>query len=793
MVAPSFIIPKWWRSLPLGESRPLNKILDRRYAVAIALLSIALSPVAGLCQTGGFNVLGDSTIRYELSYFHKYVPHLPGFVVTNVGQSYGAGSQLALWIGGIRGRDTLVVFGYDTYGGSLFYPGNFSEIQSSPYKPGIISISRPSSNDALARSFEDVTMYYGFGDWFSDTNSASTEIDNFLTLRVKQTSFYWPVEYAKNILLINYQITNYGLRDIREAYFGLFFKGPEVSGGRFNYIHGTYGFLDSATLSLPTNATLQKKMPVQAAWFSSTDGRPNLETGTFDSTSVNRVSGVCILHPNSPFLKRSYNWWSIEDTTLPPEFVTPDFGPRKRESPAGPFRDWGRLGAPVTVEDKYYLMSNGELDYNQLETAVDHSHAGWLPPPSDAIRIVESGPSVQSLYSIGPVNLGRGQSANFTVAMIWSDSFHINPVTLYDKFDSMNPGRYLQEQVDFTKLLTNAVWAQWIYDNPGRDTDGDGYRGEFLLIPAADRDSTDTTSMDTAWIAGDGIPDFRGVDLPAEPEVRFTPRESEIVLEWNGLLAETTRDFFTGEFDFEGYRVYQGLAPRYEDLQLVASYDIENYVQFVLLPSEETAGEFVWTVIRKPFTLEEAKAAYSGGNPDWHPLIHSIDNPLFYRDSQFYFAPNDWNQSDLTDTMGIHKIYPGEPYPHTLILDSAFTKDTLYTDPVTGETTFYQGGELTPDGKRFKYFEYRMVLRNQLASQRTYLSVTAFDFGAPQARLPGLETNRLATVVEALAQDRVPQETPGGLDVIVYPNPYRIDGNYREFGFEGRGREGYAG
>ena len=28
-----------------------------------------------------------------------------------------------------------------------------------------------------------------------------------------------------------------------------------------------------------------------------------------------------------------------------------------------------------------------------------------------------------------------------------------------------------------------------------------------------------------------------------------------------------------------------------------------------------------------------------------------------------------------------------------------------------------------------------------------------------------------------------------GLDVIVYPNPYRIDGNYRTDGFEGRTRE----
>jgi hypothetical protein len=76
-----------------------------------------------------------------------------------------------------------------------------------------------------------------------------------------------------------------------------------------------------------------------------------------------------------------------------------------------------------------------------------------------------------------------------------------------------------------------------------------------------------------------------------------------------------------------------------------------------------------------------------------------------------------------------------------------------------------------------------------LASQQYYVAVTAFDFGSPESGVPFLETNPTTTAVEALAQDRPAQNSE--LDVIVYPNPYRADANYRASGFEGRGREPY--
>ena len=73
-----------------------------------------------------------------------------------------------------------------------------------------------------------------------------------------------------------------------------------------------------------------------------------------------------------------------------------------------------------------------------------------------------------------------------------------------------------------------------------------------------------------------------------------------------------------------------------------------------------------------------------------------------------------------------------------------------------------------------------------------YVSATAFDYGSPSSGLLSLETSPTVNMVAEYAQNRTSKVEDEGLDVIVYPNPYRIDGNYRSAeggGFEGRGQE----
>ena len=67
-----------------------------------------------------------------------------------------------------------------------------------------------------------------------------------------------------------------------------------------------------------------------------------------------------------------------------------------------------------------------------------------------------------------------------------------------------------------------------------------------------------------------------------------------------------------------------------------------------------------------------------------------------------------------------------------------------------------------------------------------YVNVTAFDFGSPQSGLGALETSKTVLSQMVYPLHSVDSVEARNLEVYVYPNPYRVDGNYIEDGYEGR-------
>ncbi|HSG98760.1 MAG TPA: hypothetical protein VLB27_01835, partial [candidate division Zixibacteria bacterium] len=360
------------------------------------------------------------------------------------------------------------------------------------------------------------------------------------------------------------------------------------------------------------------------------------------------------------------------------------------------------------------------------------------------------------LLSFGPFDIFPGETLPITFAYLGGERLHTNA----DDFNRLlvpapqQPTAFY-ESLNFNDFGLNSRWASWIYDNPGVDTDGDGYKGrpricvyndttviETALIIDSAVTPPDTTeridtvvvilSADTTFYAGDGVPDFRGASPPPAPKLRVTPAHGRLVIRWNGLLSETTVDPFSGVVDFEGYRVYSSRTAIRSQFSLLSSYDHPNYNRFRY---DEDLSEFVLT--DPPFTLAELKEIYG---QTFDPVYYGLENPLVAYDPQngtdviYYFAPQDYNQDNLTDTTHIHKPYryrynftpTGDvmldavgdtvytPFPHTFILDSAFTSDTFLVDEDTGDTTWYLGGELTEDGTYFKYFEYEYHIESVL-------------------------------------------------------------------------------
>jgi hypothetical protein len=121
----------------------------------------------------------------------------------------------------------------------------------------------------------------------------------------------------------------------------------------------------------------------------------------------------------------------------------------------------------------------------------------------------------------------------------------------------------------------------------------------------------------------------------------------------------------------------------------------------------------------------------------------------------------DWNQSDLNNPLQIHKVYPN--------------------------ASRYDSTDLTEDGWQ-RYYEYEYVIDNLEPSKPYYFAVTAFDHGAWKYEIGALETSPLTNVVCEYALPSSETVEEQALNVMVYPNPYRIDGRYARQGYENRDR-----
>jgi len=634
----------------------------------------------------------------------------------------------SIWFGAIVGQDTLVSVGADGWSYNL-------EMWPAPSPDGDIiarSILNPQDLDAVSE--QDYIVK--FVDTVTDPTCVSEDAFDCrphlpLGIEVTQRSFAWSYSYAQDFIIFDYTIKNIGSQMLEDVHMGVYVDGDV---GTWDYWDDAQDDISGFRRSVPSYVTCPGEDwldTINIAWISDNDGKRNV--GDLppcpDAMTLPAVTGLRVLATPSESAEISYNWWlSNSDPSR-------DWGPRLTGTPEDPFRDFGTggLGTPMGDRNKYYMMRHDEFDYDQLYCGIDHSAEGWLPPPFIGPQLAD-GFDTRYLLSCGPFNINPGEELPLTLAYVAGDNFHTDCDAFENLFDVNNPDQFYN-YLNFSDLGTNSIWASWIYDNPGVDTDDNGYRGPFrvcvydsvlnhcdtTILPPADTIIDcywDYTVADTVYTAGDGVPDFRGAMPPPGPDVRLEPIQNGIRVRWNGLHSETTYDMFTRLIDFEGYRVYitidSGTPGTYTQ---IASYDREDFYRYVW------NGVF-WQIITPPFTADELLALY--GITD--PLNYTSDNPFIYGDSVFYFTMVDWNNSDLTDSSKIFKRFPDEPYPVTLNIDSA--------QDCCPQILVYEG-----DTVYFKYFEYEYNIQNLFSDGPYCVSVTAFDYGSYTSELSQLESS----------------------------------------------------
>jgi hypothetical protein len=668
--------------------------------------------------------------------------------------------EAALWVGGVVGRDTLV----STAGGTWY---EAREFWPERYPEG--DIVYRSTKDPESPEFEGAVSQQDFIATYADTitDPKLTNYDYYseryhkpLGVKITQKSYAWGYDYAEDFVIFDCEIANINMfRELKNLYIGIFVDNDIGRETRYNSYDDICGFMKT----VPSRYIAGLVDTIDIAWAADNDGDPDPVSGDYQGLySPTGVAATRILRTPADSLAFNFNWWVSDQR---PSY---DWGPRKAGTIDEPFRSFnGYLGSPVGDRNKYYIMRHKEFDYNQWETHLDHTASGWLPPPDNAEGISD-GQDIKYLLSFGPFNLGPGDVAPFTFAIIGGQNFHYG--------------------YNFADVGLNALWAEWIFDNPGVDTDGDNYKGRYHTycydsIPVGldtifyPHDTIYDTIYgclfgDTIYYKGDGVPDFKGAAPPPSPKVKLFPEVDEfnrgqIRIRWNGRLSETSNDQFSQKVDFEGYRIYYSITGRPDEFTLVTSFDYENYDRW-----EYNKLYKLWEIINPPYRTEQLRWMYGENfDPDKyfdrdHLFAHFNWSKQAYE--FFFFTKHDWNITDLTNPNEIHKVYPDQPYPSTLDMDSA---------------AMFFADELTEDGE-LKYFEYEYTLKNLLPSQPYYVAVTAFDQGFPGKKLAPLESQPHVEAQRSFALPSSELATEKGLDVIVYPNPYRIDGHYRER-FEG--------
>jgi len=689
----------------------------------------------------------------------------PNYPFYGVVCEYPLGSRIqyiyggALWVGGILGTDTLVSLGEGSRA-TEFLPttdsmGNIvrrSTIRSDPYY------------SPEAKSEQDfICTYTDTNDWYPVYDAYDNRPHIPLGVAVTQKSYAWSYAYAADFILFEYTVTNINTRPVNQVFIGQYIVGCPYYYANYKYnVDAICGFRRTGSVS---STICSDGDTVNIAWMADNDGDPTTED-TWDIQSPRSVMGLRFLGAIPKNKVFNYNWWGDYNYVNEWQEIVDDpeksWGPRGAGTEDDPFRNFVYgMGFPWGDHDKYYLLSHPEFDYDQLFCAFDHSNAGFLPPPPYALEKFAKGTEDGYVLSFGPYDLAPGDSVTFAMAVVAGENFHVNPTDYEDVFGAYNPTAYMAA-LNFDDLDQNARWAEYVYDNPGVDTDHDGYAGEFCWSYAW-RDTTPALPGDSfivdshkVYYKGDSIPDFRTVAPPPAPVIRTFPSYGQIIIRWNGYDSETAVDFMTGEKCFEGYRVYIGREDRLTDFVMLSSYDIEDYV---IWQYDDLLGD--WVKQGLAVTGDSLRLLYG---PDFDPTqydnpVHSFTDPNTgkYR----FFTPQDWNESDLSDRLKIHKLYP--------------------------EASKDNPGDTTEEGY-LRYYEYEYVIDNLQASEPWYVSVTAFSRGSLDENVGILETSPLINVVRDFPLPSSTMVVKEGLGVIVYPNPYRADAGYARDGYENRDR-----
>ena len=582
---------------------------------------------------------------------------------------YGA----AFWIGAIAGRDTLVTVGADGWQqmyemlpdegalGQVLYRSTIASDQSE--REGAVS-----EQDFIAR-YTDTCTSRCSGTGFSQFDQRSHLP---IGIEVTQRSYAWSYAYAEDIILFDYTIRNITNQRLQDVYMGIYVDADVCD---LALLEEEEGFADDI-------CGFRQKAP--AAYLPSyCDPDSGYRQPGLDSRQRRRLRHAihrraeyhrCPDCPHAPRIRLRFLSTGGSATNYPPRTS----GPQARAS----YRNLGTggTGTPEGDANKYHFLSNREFDYDQIKTSsIAAGDSIWLSPPAGISDSVTDGYDTRYLLSFGPFDIDPGESLPLSFAYIAGEGFHIDP----NNGDNLRTGdweRYY-EGVSFADLDANSTWADWIYDNPGYDTDSDSYMGEYTVCNLGD-DSTlayDTTvdsnvtpwdtTVDTYWaydvadtILAQGRRGCRTSGAPLPRRLRlplYLADQRQVRLEGRARCRRRPRDLERRGVRECSRRVLARIrlrrlpcpsGPRLTAHQLLGPDVLrQGRLQQVGMGLRHPG---LRPPSKVPTRWRNCRRLYSSGDTTWHPLDYPRSRPFVNPsdpDEIFFFTPQDFNRSVLAN------------------------------------------------------------------------------------------------------------------------------------------------
>jgi len=376
-----------------------------------------------------------------------------------------------------------------------------------------------------------------------------------LNMKILQKSYSWSYEYAEDFVLIDFEIENIGLQDLKNVWIGIYIDADvaHTSEDGYGSEEGAQddicGFLEYYYPN-PEDTTIRTDIRTEifTAWIADNDAQP--DGGAYVYTSARGLSGCRVVQapstgssPESDDIEYGFNWW-ISNQSDPQLDWSPQW--------VSNFAKWGIFpgggrGTPGGDRAKYQVMSNHEFDYDQIWCNLDiwpNQDTAWVPKSQQADDLAD-GYDTRYLFSFGEFeSILPGEVLPLTVAYICGEKLH-NDLDNYpenlqgsNNEDSSKVALYY-DGLNFRDFATNAQWAEWVYDNPGRDSCFNPETEMWELD--GDFGEADTTGLDPEgnpilfWYKGDGCPDFKGPPPPNSPRLDFEVDKGVVKLVWQSI------------------------------------------------------------------------------------------------------------------------------------------------------------------------------------------------------------------------------------------------------------------